>query len=416
MRDKITATPTHVINTSLAKNPEQVISKLGEDQEMNIDILEEGQKRWPEHEELVVLNAQAYEKMGESQQALKILHQYLDSYPNSPHAVDQYGKLLLNEGQRDELQAFISSLFERNLNEEIHLNGHHLLVKLYQKDGELELAKRHLSAIIEKSPNDLENRILLATLERKMGHLEIAISHLDWIVEREEAGNYDWNRMVVATLLEDWDKVRHSAERLGFKDLPKEGAIDEEWELCRIQFAEPNGEHVTYFAKRTGPVTARVLSIASPENTQHFLDQLVFEPNPLNEGSESESENESEKYATYAVIQITEPGNYICYTLDGVHPGEETLQEIKRALRELHCHCQVQSGSRYQLSVGEESLLGIYVYIVVPEKQPLQSVTDLLATITKNYAHPLTWLSMVKQLGDKAEIERQKIIIEKYGI
>jgi len=28
----------------------------------------------------------------------------------------------------------------------------------------------------------------------------------------------------------------------------------------------------------------------------------------------------------------------------------------------------------------------------------------------------LTWLAMVKQLGDKAEIERQKAIIEKYGI
>jgi tetratricopeptide (TPR) repeat protein len=417
MRDKITATPTHVINTSLAKNPEQVITQLGEDQEVNIDMLEEGQKRWPEHEGLVVLNAQAYEKMGESQQALEILHQYLESYPNSAHAVDQYGKLLLNAGQRDELQAFVSSLFKRDLNEEISLYGHQLLVKLYQKDGELELAKRHLSAIIEKSPNDIDNRSLLAALERKTGHLDVAIFHLDWIVERyEKAGDYDWDRMVVATLLEDWDKVRHSAERLGFKDLPKEGTIDEEWELCRIQFAEPNGEHVTYFARRTSPVTARVLGIASPENTQHFLDQLVFEPNPLNEGSESESENESEKYATYAVIQITEPGDYICYTLDGVHPGKEALQELRNALRELDCHCQVQSGSRYQLSVGEESLLGIYAYIVVPETQPLQSVTDLLATITQNYAHPLTWLGMVKQLGDKAEIERQKVIIEKYGI
>jgi tetratricopeptide (TPR) repeat protein len=423
MRDKITATPTNIINISLEKSPEQVISKLGEDQELNIDILEEGIKRWPEHELLVVFNAQAYEKIGESQQALEILRQYLDSYPNSAHAVEQYGKLLLNAGQRDELQAFVSNLFKRDLNEEIFLYGHQLLVKLYQKNGDLALAKQHLSAIIEKSQNFLEtqnfleNRTLLAKLERKTGHLEVAIFHLDWIVERfEEAGNYDWDRMVVATLLEDWDKVRHSAERLGFKDLPKNGPIDEAWELCRIQFVEPSGEHVTYFARRTGPVTAHVLGIASPENTQHFLDQLVFEPNPLNEGSESESENESEKFATYAVIQITEPGNYICYTLDGIHPGKEALQELRNALKDLYCHYQVQSGSRYQLFVGEESLLGIYAYLAVPETQPLQSVTDLLTTITQNYAHPLTWLGMAKQLGDKAEIERQKVIIEKYGI
>ncbi|MDM8559929.1 hypothetical protein [Candidatus Parabeggiatoa sp. HSG14] len=398
------------------ESPEQLLENLGDDPELAVDVLENARQYWPEHEELVLATGKAYIAIGEYQYSLEIFKEYLNNYPDSPMVVLAYGFLLLDEGQDEELQSFAFSLLKRDLVKQVHLNCHWLLALHYHKNNEVEPAKKHLSTLVEQKPNAVNARTLLAQLEHETGHLEIALQHLDWLVEsHEEAGSYDWNRLIIATLLEDWDKVRQSAERLGFDDLPKNNPIDEEWEICRIQFTEKTGEHTTYIARRTGPVTARVLQIASPDNSQHFSDTLVFAPFPLIESQENEEEteqneeNQNENISIYTSIQVTKAGNYTSYILDGIHPGEESLQKIKETLKKLGCHCQVQSGEGYQLSLKDDSepLLGLYAYIAVPETQALQEVADLLATTTQNYSRPLIWPTILEELGHKEELEQQ---------
>ena len=398
------------------EEPNQVLEQLGDDPEINLAILEEAQKRWPESEEIVIFTAEAYEKLAESQYGLERLSEFLETYPDSPGAVSQYGLLLFNHGQREALQNFASAQLKRNLSEQVHYSCHILLASQSEKDGEFDLAKPHLYALLETAPDDITVRKKLAKMERQTGNLEAALQHLDLLVEMsEKTGNYDWDRMVVATLLEEWDKVRHSAERVGFEDIPTEGSIEQEMGLCRIQFREADGESVTYYAMRTGPVTARIVEIASPSHSQHYDDTVVFEPVKLNEPKEGDEEAE---HPLYASIQESKTGGYTSYILDGVHPGNENWLGLKKALKGLGCECQVQSGKRYQLHLDDDSepLLGLYAYIAVPENQSLQEVADLLATTTKNYAHPLIWPDMVEKRGDETELERQRGIEEEYGL
>jgi tetratricopeptide (TPR) repeat protein len=47
------------------ETPEQVLENLGENPESNVDILEKARQKWPEHEELALSIAKAYEMMGE---------------------------------------------------------------------------------------------------------------------------------------------------------------------------------------------------------------------------------------------------------------------------------------------------------------------------------------------------------------
>ncbi|RKZ86342.1 MAG: hypothetical protein DRR19_15065 [Candidatus Parabeggiatoa sp. nov. 1] len=418
MRAKITTALTNLPTITTAwEHPHHVIEALGDDPETNLDILEEARKRWPEHENMALFTATAYDEIGEHQHGIELLRQYLESYPNSPDVVLKYGLLLFNEEQHEPLQEFVFAMLKRDLDKEVHLNCHRLLTTLYDKNGDFELAKPHLLSLLEQEPDDTESRTWLAELERKTGHLEKALQHLDGLVEQhEETGNYDWERMIVATLLKDWDKVRHSADRLGFENIPTEGPIEQNRGLCRIQFREANGESMTYYAIRTGPVTAQILEMASPSSPQHYDDTVVFEPISVTELDEAVAQDDEE--LIYTSIQITEAGGYTSYILDGVHPGEEALQQLKDALAIFGCSCQVQSGERYQLQRDDDSepMLGLYAYIAVPETQSLQEVADLLATMTQDYAHPLIWQGIVEKLGDNEEQERQLRIEEEYGL
>ncbi len=395
------------------ETPEQVLENLGNDPELAVEILDNARQFWPEHEELILATAKGYNKIGESQYSLDILKQYLDNYPDSPTVLLTYGFLLIETKQYTELLDFFSAALERELTKKSHAIFHWILALQYHKTNEIELAKQHLSTLITQKPDAVNARTLLAQLERETDNLETALQHLDWLVENnEESGQYDWNRMVIATILEDWDKVIHSAKRLGFENLPKTGPIEQEWGTCKILFREEDVEPI--YAMRTGPVTAKILEIAYSENIQHYNDIVIFEPTTVNESNETESHN----YPIYELIKIIKTGKYISYTLDGVHPGEEKLQQLKDNLVSLRCACQIQSGEDYQLSLDEnsEDLLGIYAYIAVPETQDLQEVADLLATTTQDYIHPLVWPELVENIGNKKELERQMAIVEKYEL
>jgi len=406
------------------EKPEQVtVAEVEDDPEARLDILEEARKRWPTDESVLISTADAYNQLGELQSGLEILRQYLEQVSDSPLIIYRYGLLLFENKQYETLQNFAQEQLERDLTEKAHYYCHLLLVSVYEQNGQFESANPHLHALLAIEPNDIKTRRTLAKMERKMGHLEEALEHIDWLVEYEQQyqpmSDYHWERMIVATLLEDWERVRQSAEILGFENLPSEGPIDQNMGVCRIQFREANGESVSYYALRTGPVTAKILEIAEPNYTQHYNDTIVFEPEKLNDSQQTdEAAVEENQYSLYGSIQITKKGGYSnSYTLDGVHPGKDNLVDLKNALASLGCKCQVQSGENYQLYLDDsEPLLGMYAYLAVPENQPLPEVADLLATTTQNYTHPLIWPNILEKLGYQEKLASQRLIEKEYGL
>jgi tetratricopeptide (TPR) repeat protein len=396
------------------EQPEQVTVAELDDPETRLDILEQARKRWPTDENLLISTAKAYHQLGESQSGLEILHQYLEPFPDSPQVLYQYGQLLFEQGQYETLQQFAQTQLKRDLTEKVQYYCHLLLVSVYEKKGEFESATPHLHALLEIEPNDLSTRMRLAKMERQTGHLKEALKHLDWLVEYEQPhqlnNHYDWERMVVATLLEDWDTARQSAKRLGFKNI-----TGEELGGCHIQFREADGESVIYSAIKTGPVTAKIVEISEPYRVQHYQDIVVFEPVKLNDSQEADEHQSS----LYAALKVIQKGGYSnTYVLDGVHPGEENLTKLKKALDSLGCQYQLKSDQNYQLHLDEDSepLPGMYAYLAVPENQPLQEVADLLANQTENYAHPLIWPEILEKLGDEERVKWQRLIEEEYGL
>jgi thioredoxin-like negative regulator of GroEL len=441
LRAQITSAFASQSESPLAfETPEQVLEYVEtsseNDPESAITLLETARQRWPNYEDITFTMAGAYQAIGEHQYSMTLLRQYLEEYPDSPQTVLAYGTFLLEEGSAKELENFTTDLLRgkekgerrKELSEQVQLNCHWLLALQYTKQEEFEAAKQQLSILLARNPYASNAKTLLARLERKTGDLQAALQHLDELVEQlEEADQYDWERIIVATLLEDWDKVRHSADRLGFENLPTEGPIEQEWGLCRIQFQDKKGEPINYYAMRTGPVTATILEISAPDNEQHYNDKLVFAPIPINNPpppdetepkSEEEMKQRMENIPIYVPIQITKAGGYACYLLGGVYPGKAAFQNLESALENIDCRCQVQSDDTYQISQGNNSepLMGLFAYLAVPEQQSLQTVADLLATSTSSYPHPLIWPEIVEKLGDTAELERQKRIMEEYRL
>ena len=67
--------------------------------------------------------------------------------------------------------------------------------------------------------------------------------------------------MSAASAARDWDAVRRSAAALGMELSSHEGVVEEPWGWVIIR-SEENGEPMEYYARRSGPVTARIVENA----------------------------------------------------------------------------------------------------------------------------------------------------------
>jgi hypothetical protein len=221
--------------------------------------------------------------------------------------------------------------------------------------------------------------------------------------------------MVVATLLDRWDKVRESARRVGMQ-IEGEGPIDEAWSICQIELIEADGEATLHHAVRTGPVTARVIEVTHPRAPQHYGDEVVFEASPKNPppppGQERGHIN------LYPVIKLRRAGGYRSFVVDGVHPGDEALGALKDALKAKGAVLSVRSDDSYELKSpdGGATLPGLFAYLAVPKDRPLPEIHELLRGLSEGYEHPLIWPGVAQALELEAEVSRQADVIERYGL
>ncbi len=251
-----------------------------------------------------------------------------------------------------------------------------------------------------------------AWVERRAGDWAASLAYLDRLVEAGHAdADVHWDRALAATILERWDVVRDAAVALEHPVEAGDTPIDEEWGGCRVVFREGDGRTTRAFALRTGPVTARVLELASPGEPQHKGDEVVFDPAPVHLPEEDE-----DAPTEYAVVKVRSAGGFTSYHLDGARPSEDAIEVFGEALAALGGSMWVKSGDEYAISDddGETSRPAWYVVIGFPASvSPEQAAAWLDAA---QLPEPTVWLELASAVGDDEELARQAEIAEQWGL
>jgi tetratricopeptide (TPR) repeat protein len=403
----------------LPESAAALLEKAEEDAEDVLQLLDAARARWPgERATLVRAQAKALEQLGRGEEAEVALRSLLDADAHpTPDVVGELGMNLLERRRFTELRALVDSVLATAGDTPLRVEAYRLRARAALATGEKAAAKAALRAMLELDPELRGTTLTLAALERDTGEREQALARLDAAVARwPEPGPHDWDRMLVATLLGRWDVVRASAARLEFKLSGDSGPVEEEWEACRLRYTEPDGTFTEVWARRTGPVTARVLSIAMPGAPQHLGDAVVFDATPLNEGP-AEGEEEEDHSWLYPVVEVLRPGRYSVFALDGVGPGQEVIERMQETLAASGARLSVRTSETYRLMTPEEEEVpGFYALLAVPPEVDLGAVEAGLRQCTEGLPYPLLWPTLLEKLGREQEAEAQRAVAEQWEI
>ncbi|MEZ4432926.1 MAG: hypothetical protein R3F65_10965 [bacterium] len=296
--------------------------------------------------------------------------------------------------------------------------GRALRVQVAQGGAGAE-ARRLLRAEVAAAPEDTELAMALATMLGEAGERAEALAVLDGVAARSGPGRWDVWRLIHGTLLDRWETVRDAAARLGWR-LPGEGAVAGSYELVRLRIEEADGEASEVWARRTGPVSAQVLTMAGPGRPQHYLDEVVFDLRPIEEGAgadEDDEGDEGERAALYGAVAIKRRGGMVVYAVDGVHPGEDELDELLVALEEMGAEARVMSGPDYALSdpASGEARRGVYVFVAIAPARA-RALDAALSTFAERWGVPVVWPELLEALGVKKRLRAQHALMEAWGM
>jgi tetratricopeptide (TPR) repeat protein len=383
-----------------------------------LQLLDAARTRWPgERAVLVRAQAKALEQLGRGEEAEVALRSLLDADAHPPpDVVHELGMNLLERRRFTELHALADSVLAASGDTPLRVEAYRLRARAALESGEKAAAKVPMRAMLELDPELRGTTLMLAALERDTGEREQALARLDGTVARwPEPGPHDWDRMLVATLLGRWDVVRASAARLGLELSGDSGPVEEQWEACRLRYTEPDGTTTEVWARRTGPVTARVFSIAMPGAPQHVGDAVVFDATPLNEGP---AEGEEEEHSwLYPVVEVLRPGGYSVFALDGVGPGEEVIERMQEALAAYGARLSVRTAETYRLMTPEgEEVPGFYALLAVPPEADLGEVEAGLRRCAEGLPYPLLWPTLLEKVGREQEARAQRAVAEQWEI
>ena len=195
-----------------------------------------------------------------------------------------------------------------------------------------------------------------------------------------------------------------------------EGVVEEPWGWVIIR-SEENGEPMEYYARRSGPVTARIVENAPSNRAQQVGDWVVFDAALVHPAPEEEEAREH-FIPTYAQVHVLERGGFArSWMIDGAHPGEEAWNAFVEAAEAQGW--KVWSHSRPDYTVTdpdreEGTLPGLLFTVAQPQDHAPLALHRFLQQHTATWPHPHCWL----RLAEACDQDRQPHldVIERYGL
>jgi tetratricopeptide (TPR) repeat protein len=348
--------------------------------------------RSPANAALARMHARALNAIGYDDEAADVYQRLYAANAGDGDLALEVGNVLRHGSDRTRFEAFVATL-ERDAKEEAERAIAWWLRAIDRHEaGDVEAAIPLLDRVIAARPGAMNARLVRARCAREKADWATMLARLDEAIDLgAEAGLADWDRMIAATMLGAWDKVRASAARVGM-ELEGEGEIDDARGPCRVRF-ELDGEHEDLFALRTGPVTARVVQMSVPPSKQRYGEVVVFEPKPLNPPPVTEEEKKRPMW-TYPVIAQLRPSAQRVFFVDGVHPGEERFDALASDLTAHGAVIRTLSGDGYRIAEAP----GIYAGLAAPKDADFKAISALVAKHVEGCQ--LTWMELAEAAGD----------------
>lgn len=439
---------------ALGADPDATLASLPEDPERALRVILAATDRWPSHLGLLeALVSRIYDRPSAERARTRLAR--AASMADSPRDILHLeGSVLLRYAPPEALEAWAEAGLRAGPDHQAAARW--ALGRRAREQGLWEEARAHIEALLEIVPDAKNARRMLANVLESAGDLEGALARLDEL-ERlgDDRASLVWDRLVLATKLERWDVVRRLGQRLGMVFETEEGPVDEAWHLIRLVFRPPvipaGTEVVT--AVRTGPVTARVLSIAMPDGLQLHGDEVIFDPAPENdpagepaedeaedtgeppskeavdaeheeaeeaggstEVAEGSSSGEPERLLVFRALSVLRPGRRWSFFTMGARPDDEALDRARADLRSLGGASAVVSDDDWVISDGERELPGIVLLVALPETFEGPSVAGVLGTLAGACPGPLTWLGLLERLGDVDQLAAQRAVAAAWAL
>jgi tetratricopeptide (TPR) repeat protein len=373
------------------------------DPEAHVERLDAARRRWPDDLSVVMALAAALDALERPGASAAALREFAEAHPEERAAQLRYGFALLDARDYDELEALAA-----RLEAERPADADWLRANRAFRTGDHRAAAELSARVVEREPEARNARRLQAIALEELREFARALELRTEIIELTPEGDEPdddahWMRMMDAAALGDWRTMRESAKVLEFElEGGPDEPPDERWEYIRLRF----GPREVVVGGRTGPVTARVLAVAHPSETQHADDRVVYDPDLIEYPTD-------DTFALAQVVEVYEPGGIRSFVLDGVHPGEEAWETLADLLVDAGIRVHVQSGDAYELDVDGETMTGLYVFLGVPEDLDDATVHAQLTELTASLPHPLVWPGLAEAAGDAETAARHREIAQR---
>jgi hypothetical protein len=370
--------------------------------EVALDWIEDALQAVSGDPDLTLLKAQVEWGHGRREVAIATLRSWVsENGPDLRHA-GLLTQFLIAEGRDAEIQQMVAETMRSE-----PVTATWLQAQLHAARAMWRECMDDCERIIAAVPDAKNSRRLLARAARETGHWDVAVQRLHEVCVSDAAQPDDqWQLIVAASVLGDWTQVRQAADRLDMK-LEGEGPIDGHFGTCWVlpKDEAPSGD--SYFAVRTSPAVAKIVSVMPPERPQRAGDVVVIDPVPL-EPPPQDPDAKTSWVPTFREVAVLERKVVKAFSMFGPDPGNEEWRQFATAVRDRGWFIWVLSGDSYRVrSTARKQVPGIFAALAFPESDDLDTVSRTLAGLTSGWAAPLAWPELARASQFDAAIHQK---------
>ncbi|WP_405018222.1 hypothetical protein OHV05_15670 [Kitasatospora sp. NBC_00070] len=372
--------------------------------------------------DLLVGLAGALGALGHARAAADLLWAQLEVDPGDDQLARVLAAALIDAGDGDGIRRLADRLMVDS-----PADAYWVRARWAAAEGRWAEVGEHCAAMIAEDPSRINPRRLGATAAVRLGDHGTAQRLYQELLEhalpadgtpadlqyRTVQSTDLWQLVTVASANRDWAVVRSTGALLGIDFEQDSGPVDEEWQIVTVRARRSNGTAADVPAIRTGPATARIISVLGDDLTLNHGDLVVFGPTLLNEEPEDQG---LDWRPAFELFTLLDPAGFTTWWLDGVWPGTAQWVAFREALTDAGFAVWAHSGDGYRLMDPEtgDALPGVYAALGVPPLASAAEADAILNTLTKDWRHPLSWPELAAAAG--VDVEPHQDIVERYGL